>query len=43
MVQVGTWLAVLKMVDENHDGNLSLKEFKNAVKLAQKIKQKEKN
>ena len=34
-VQVTTWYSVMKFADENKNGNLSLREFKKLVELAE--------
>ena len=36
-LQPGTWVTVMRLVDENQDGNLSIEEFKNAIKIAKQI------
>ena len=40
--QVTTWYSVMKLADENKNGNLSLREFKKLVDLAEDINSKKK-
>ena len=41
-LQVTTWYSVMKLADENKNGNLSLREFKKLVDLAEDINSKKK-